>query len=79
MVHESLNPLGIGEGFERPIVFLVDEAEGLNPLEIGEGFELKTSATLSSYLMGLNPLGIGEGFEHMVSHHQHVCLVVLIP
>ena len=59
----SLNPLGIGEGFERnpeqsPLVAKM----GLNPQGIGEGFE-RTHTNKCLTWQCLNPLGIGEGFE----------------
>ena len=34
-----LNPLGIGEGFERIFKAIMKETFSLNPLGIGEGFE----------------------------------------
>ena len=36
----SLNPLGIGEGFEQERRGIVVNTRRLNPLGIGEGFEL---------------------------------------
>gem|GEM_PF-6243221 len=62
----GLNPLGIGEGFERIDSSLPTRANGLNPLGIGEGFELKCIETSAGTIFSLNPLGIGEGFEPTV-------------
>ena len=61
-LHWSLNPLGIGEGFEPKIKAIPALFPGLNPLGIGEGFEL-TQVVSKVHNLGLNPLGIGEGFE----------------
>ena len=38
----SLNPLGIGEGFEPKLIHKLGYTPSLNPLGIGEGFELLT-------------------------------------
>ena len=38
--HNRLNPLRIGEGFERMLRSDSTRGECLNPLRIGEGFEL---------------------------------------
>ncbi len=74
----SLNPLGIGEGFEQKKLTSRKSLDCLNPLGIGEGFEL------SNYVqcivsVGLNPLGIGEGFEPYRGIVAQKAAEVLIP
>ena len=65
----SLNPLGIGEGFEPAQGYIQKYPDCLNPLGIGEGFEPTREESEDYYFSGLNPLGIGEGFEQLQNIH----------
>ena len=51
----SLNPLGIGEGFERTGLRTSGLKNGLNPLGIGEGFEHIVVDFNSKTVSVLNP------------------------